>query len=81
LGCREYLAQYGVQAIQYLSSDYQPTSAQTPETITQLVKSLEPFGLTKAEKLQIVNLAPQNHIELYVVRVVIFSDGIYKSKM
>ncbi|KAJ7269640.1 RNA polymerase Rpb4-domain-containing protein [Mycena rebaudengoi] len=63
----ENLRTISFEAIQYLSSDYQPTSAQTPETITQLVKSLEPFGLTKAEKLQIVNLAPQNHIELYVI--------------
>jgi hypothetical protein len=60
-----------IEAIQYLSSDYQPTATQTPEAITQLVKSLEPYGLTKAEKLQIVNLAPQHHIELYVVRIFI----------
>ncbi|KAJ7196573.1 RNA polymerase Rpb4-domain-containing protein [Mycena pura] len=55
------------EAIQYLSSEFQPTAAQTPEAITQLVKSLEPYGLTKAEKLQIVNLAPRNHVELYVI--------------
>ncbi|KAJ6582893.1 RNA polymerase Rpb4-domain-containing protein [Mycena vulgaris] len=63
----ENLRTVSFEAIQYLSSDFQPTSAQTPEAITHLVKSLEPYGLTKAEKLQIVNLAPQNHIELYVI--------------
>ncbi|KAJ6627973.1 RNA polymerase Rpb4-domain-containing protein [Mycena sp. CBHHK59/15] len=63
----ENLRTVSVEAIQYLSAEYQPTAAQTPEAITQLVKSLEPYGLTKAEKLQIVNLAPQNHIELYVI--------------
>ncbi|KAJ7441771.1 RNA polymerase Rpb4-domain-containing protein [Mycena galericulata] len=63
----ENLRTVSFEAIQYLSAEYQPTSSQSPEAITRLVKSLEPYGLTKAEKLQIVNLAPQNHIELYVI--------------
>ncbi|KAJ7118677.1 HRDC-like protein [Mycena crocata] len=63
----ENLRTVSFEAIQYLSSEYQATSTQTPEAITQLVRSLEPYDLTKAEKLQIVNLAPQNHIELYVI--------------
>jgi len=32
------------------------------------VKGLAPYGLTKAEKLQLVNLAPTLPVELYVVR-------------
>ena len=56
-----------MQAIQYLSADYQPTSSQTPEGITQLTRSLSRWDLTKAEKLQIVNLAPTEPVELYVV--------------
>ncbi|KAJ7185788.1 RNA polymerase Rpb4-domain-containing protein [Mycena filopes] len=63
----ENLRTVSVEAIQYLSAEYQPTSSQTPEAITQLVQALEPYDLTKAEKLQIVNLAPQQHIELYVI--------------
>ncbi|KAJ6487738.1 HRDC-like protein [Mycena sanguinolenta] len=63
----ENLRTVSFEAIQYLSADYQPTAAQTPEAITRLVKAIEPYGLTKAEKLQIVNLAPRHHIELYVV--------------
>ncbi|KAJ7665977.1 RNA polymerase Rpb4-domain-containing protein [Mycena polygramma] len=63
----ENLRTVSFEAIQYLAADYQPTASQTPEAITQLVKSLEPYGLTKAEKLQIVNLAPKQHIELYVI--------------
>ncbi|KAK6981067.1 RPOL4c domain-containing protein [Favolaschia claudopus] len=63
----ENLRTVSFEAIQYLSADYQPTASQTPQAITQLVKSLAPYELTKAEKLQIVNLAPQNHIELYVI--------------
>ncbi|KAL1733484.1 RNA polymerase Rpb4-domain-containing protein [Schizophyllum commune] len=63
----ENLRTIEVETIRYLSADYQPTSAQTPEGISKLIKSLEPYGLTKAEKLQIVNLAPTNIIELYVI--------------
>ncbi|KAJ7668004.1 RNA polymerase Rpb4-domain-containing protein [Mycena rosella] len=63
----ENLRTVSFEAIQYLSAEHQPTATQTPEAITHLVKSLQPYDLTKAEKLQIVNLAPQNHIELYVI--------------
>ncbi|KAH8831452.1 RNA polymerase Rpb4-domain-containing protein [Flagelloscypha sp. PMI_526] len=56
-----------VEAIAYLSADHQPTALQTPEGITELTKQLQPFELTKAEKLQIVNLAPRSTVELYVI--------------
>jgi hypothetical protein len=41
---------------------------QTPQGIQRLTKNLAPFGLTKAEKLQVVNLTPVEPVELYVVR-------------
>jgi len=63
----ENLRTVEVEAIQYLSADYQPTSSQTPAAITKLVKDLAPFELTKAEKLQVVNLAPTEPVELYVI--------------
>ncbi|EAU86205.1 hypothetical protein CC1G_03416 [Coprinopsis cinerea okayama7 len=63
----ENLRTIEVEAIQYLSSDYLPTSTQTEESITNLVKKLEPYDLTKAEKLQIVNLVPTAAVELYVI--------------
>ncbi|KAJ3560818.1 hypothetical protein NP233_g10584 [Leucocoprinus birnbaumii] len=56
-----------VEAIQYLTADYLPTTSQTPTGISQLVKDLAPYELTKAEKLQIVNLAPTAPVELYVI--------------
>lgn len=56
------------QAIGYLSANYLPNISQTEEGITKLVKDLAPYELTKAEKLQIVNLAPTLPVELYVVR-------------
>ena len=55
------------QAISYLSGNYLPNISQKEEGITKLVKDLAPYGLTKAEKLQIVNLAPIRAVELYVV--------------
>lgn len=58
---------YAEQAIQYLSADYQPTSSQTDATVTQLTRNLATYDLTKAEKLQIVNLTPVEPVELYVV--------------
>ncbi|TFY73646.1 hypothetical protein EWM64_g10366 [Hericium alpestre] len=63
----ENLRTMEVEAIQYLSADYQPTRMQTPQGIAQLVKSITPYGLTKPEKLQIVNLAPTEAVELYVI--------------
>ncbi|CCM03739.1 uncharacterized protein FIBRA_05885 [Fibroporia radiculosa] len=63
----ENLRTIEVEAIQYLSADYQPTGSQTEASITQLMRSLATYSLTKAEKLQIVNLAPTEAVELYVV--------------
>ncbi|KAI0763527.1 HRDC-like protein [Trametes elegans] len=63
----ENLRTVEVEAIQYLSADYQPTTAQSPEGITQLTRALGQWDLTKAEKLQIVNLAPTEPVELYVI--------------
>ncbi|RDB18067.1 DNA-directed RNA polymerase III subunit RPC9 [Hypsizygus marmoreus] len=63
----ENLRTVEVEAIQYLSADYLPTQRQTPEGISQLVQDLAPYELTKAEKLQVVNLAPTMPVELYVI--------------
>ena len=57
------------QAIKYLQSDYLPTQSQTEAGIAKLTKDLGSYSLTKAEKLQIVNLAPTMAVELYVVRL------------
>lgn len=51
--------------------------SQNEASITQLVKDLEPFDLTKAEKLQIVNLAPSEPVELYVVSKTLFFFEIF----
>ena len=64
----ENLRTIEVEAIQYLSAEYQPTAVQNEGGIVQLTKNLAAYDLTKAEKLQIVNLAPTEAVELYVVR-------------
>ncbi|KAG2051622.1 hypothetical protein BDR06DRAFT_958902 [Suillus hirtellus] len=63
----ENLRTVELEAIQYLSADYQPSLHQSDASITQLVGGLQSFGLSKAEKLQIVNLAPTEPVELYVI--------------
>ncbi|KAG5646545.1 hypothetical protein DXG03_003313 [Asterophora parasitica] len=63
----ENLRTVEIEAIQYLSADYLPTTRQTADGISQLVKDLAPYELTKAEKLQVVNLAPALPVELYVI--------------
>ncbi|OJT12972.1 DNA-directed RNA polymerase III subunit RPC9 [Trametes pubescens] len=63
----ENLRTVEVEAISYLSADYQPSVSQTAEGITQLTRTLGQWDLTKAEKLQIVNLAPTEPVELYVI--------------
>ena len=43
--------------------------SQTEAGISKLTRDLSAYELTKAEKLQIVNLAPTEPVELDVVRV------------
>ncbi|KAI1788845.1 RNA polymerase Rpb4-domain-containing protein [Ganoderma leucocontextum] len=63
----ENLRTVEVEAIQYLSADYQPTTLQSPEGIAKVTRSLAQWELSKAEKLQVVNLAPTEPVELYVI--------------
>ncbi|KAI9573518.1 HRDC-like protein [Boletus coccyginus] len=63
----ENLRTVELETIQYLAADYQPTSQQSDRGVSQLVRDLAPFSLTKAEKLQVVNLAPTEPVELYVI--------------
>jgi hypothetical protein len=53
--------------LKYLCTDPNVTSRQTDEGVASLADSLQDFGLTKGEVLQIVNLAPTEQVELYCV--------------
>jgi len=67
------------EAISYLSAPFQPTNAQSGPRIHSLIQRLSEYPLTKAEKLQIANLAPTQPVELYVI-VEEFEDRL-NSKM
>ena len=70
-----------VQAIQYFASDIQPAPYQTPEGIRELLRSLGPYNLTKAEKLQIVNIAPQSMPVLWAVSARVVYSGPESTKL
>jgi len=57
-----------LQCIKYLEEDKHPIRRQTTESITKLLDELEKLDLTRAERLQIVNLAPTTLVALVVVR-------------
>ncbi|KAK4057334.1 hypothetical protein OIO90_001831 [Microbotryomycetes sp. JL221] len=50
----------------YLENEAFPVLQQTEELVTALLERLESFNLTKAERLQIINLAPRSLVELVV---------------
>ncbi|ODN84900.1 hypothetical protein L202_00752 [Cryptococcus amylolentus CBS 6039] len=55
------------EVIGYLCSDLVPTSLQTLEGISQLADELQDHQLTKAEVLQMCNLAPSEPVTLYSI--------------
>ncbi|KAJ1979686.1 hypothetical protein H4R35_001419 [Dimargaris xerosporica] len=44
-----------------------PCASVTSDMIKQTIEALEPFQLTKAEKLQLINLCPQSLVDIYVL--------------
>ncbi|KAH7336984.1 RNA polymerase Rpb4-domain-containing protein [Rhizoctonia solani] len=56
-----------VELITHLKDMYPLMQRQNDTAIRNLTRSLGKFALTKSEKLQIVNLAPRQLVELYVV--------------
>lgn len=46
---------------------FSQVTLQTAEAVEQLMKFLLDFKLTKAEKLQIVNLLPRTMVEFYLI--------------
>ncbi|CAE6527230.1 unnamed protein product [Rhizoctonia solani] len=56
-----------VELISHLKDMYPLMQRQNDTAIRNLTRSLGKFTLTKSEKLQIVNLAPRQLVELYVI--------------
>ncbi|KAI8801997.1 calcitonin gene-related peptide-receptor component protein, partial [Cladochytrium replicatum] len=53
------------EVISFLSKS--PCAEQDRQSVSQLLAKLERFNLTKAEKLQIINLKPQSLIDLHLI--------------
>ncbi|KAG9127036.1 hypothetical protein FRC07_000921 [Ceratobasidium sp. 392] len=56
-----------VELIAHLKDQYPLMQRQNDMAIRNLTRGLGKFSLTKSEKLQIVNLAPRQLVELYVI--------------
>ncbi|KAG8911923.1 hypothetical protein FRC00_005572 [Tulasnella sp. 408] len=63
----ENLVQVRDQTLAYLSKAPLPTLRQEEKSMQALLKGLRQWDLTKGEKLQIVNLAPDSAVMLYSV--------------
>ncbi|KAG9018072.1 hypothetical protein FRB90_012368 [Tulasnella sp. 427] len=61
------LVQVRDQVLTYLSKEPSPTLRQDEEPMRALLKELRQWDLTKGEKLQIVNLAPDTAVMLYSI--------------
>ncbi|KAI9006178.1 HRDC-like protein [Gaertneriomyces semiglobifer] len=57
------LAEIEQEVRQYLGET--PASAQTPEQLQQFKQLIQPYGLMKAEELNILNIRPKNLSELW----------------
>lgn len=53
------------ETLKYLNET--TASVQTPESIENVLKNLSSYGLTKAEKLQLINLRPTTAVELSLI--------------
>ncbi|BGP32892.1 hypothetical protein JCM10296v2_004677 [Rhodotorula toruloides] len=54
------------EALRYLEESVHPMRRQTTASVSKLLDELEELDLTKAERLQLVNLAPTTAVELHV---------------
>ncbi|CEP18147.1 hypothetical protein [Parasitella parasitica] len=61
----EHLLTVQFELTEYLKET--PCSTQTPEQISYFMDAISKFDLTKAEKLQILNLRPKSTVEIYLL--------------
>lgn len=55
------------EVLKYLCADFNVTSRQTAEGVKNITNGLQDYGLTKAELLQMCNLAPRSQVGVYLV--------------
>ncbi|KAG2195603.1 hypothetical protein INT46_002327 [Mucor plumbeus] len=61
----EHLRTVQFELTEYLKET--PCSTQTPEQIKHFMDAISQYELTKAEKLQILNLRPKSTVEIYLL--------------
>lgn len=54
------------QLTEYLKET--PVNTQSPEQIADFMQAISHYNLTKAEKLQMLNLRPKSAVEIYLVK-------------
>lgn len=59
------LATVSYEIVQYLENT--ACAKQSPDVIANFVKALDPYKLTKAEKLQFLNLRPKSAVEIQLI--------------
>ncbi|WAR23069.1 RPC9-like protein [Mya arenaria] len=59
------IATVSYEIIQHLENT--ACAKQSPEVISNFMKALEPYKLTKAEKLQFLNLRPRTAVEIQLI--------------
>ncbi|KAJ4462886.1 putative RNA polymerase Rpb4 [Paratrimastix pyriformis] len=62
-----HVLKMNAQFLRYLTAHCAPTCKQTKKGIKKLIEELEKFPLTKAERLQIVNLLPRTLVEIHLL--------------
>lgn len=62
---QQNLATVCYETVKYLEK--KPCEFQTPEIVQQFIKRLQPYNLTKAEKLQLLNLRPTSAVEIQLL--------------
>ncbi|ORY94684.1 HRDC-like protein [Syncephalastrum racemosum] len=59
-----------LRTVQFEVTEYlkdTPCSTQDPQQIEAFLESMEPYKLTRAEKLQLLNLRPRSVVEIYII--------------
>jgi hypothetical protein len=60
-----------LRTVQFELTEYlkeTPVNTQSPEQIADFMQAISHYNLTKAEKLQMLNLRPKSAVEIYLVK-------------
>ena len=60
-----HLATVSYETVKYLENT--PCAKQTPEIISKFMTAIQPYNLTKSEKLQLLNQRPRTAVEIQLI--------------